>query len=131
MGSPAHVASHVGNACDVGKVGRGQAVAVGVEQPEDRPDIAELLPVEDFHPFLELAPVDASILIAGEEDVTPALHDHWQDVCAAFHDRDAHHLYVDPETIGSVLTDRARIHLSSIDQDQPFSFRAQAANEGL
>ena len=29
----------------------------------------------------------------------PALADHWQDVTAAFHDEDAHHLYVDPETI--------------------------------
>ncbi|HEY1591472.1 MAG TPA: transcription-repair coupling factor [Solirubrobacteraceae bacterium] len=99
-----------------------------LEDEADRPDITELLPVENFHPFLELAPADAEIVIAGDEDVTPALHDHWQDVCAAFHDRDAHHLYVDPETIGSALTDRARIRLSSIDQDQPFSFRAQAAD---
>ena len=42
-------------------------------------------------------PPHAAVLIAGEEDVAPALADHWQDVCAAFHDEDAHHLYVAPE----------------------------------
>ena len=68
------------------------------------------------------------VLIAGEEDVAPALADHWQDVCAAFHDEDAHHLYVAPEQISGALTQRARIRLSSIDQDQPFAFRAQAAD---
>src|SRR5205807_9115973 len=82
----------------------------------------------NFHPFLALAPAESAVLIAGEEDVTPALHDHWQDVCAAFHDQDAHHLYVDPDTIGAALSERARIRLSSIDQDQQFSFRAQAAD---
>ena len=49
------------------------AEIAALEDEADRPDIAELLPVEDFHPFLELAPADAAILIAGEEDVTPAL----------------------------------------------------------
>ena len=68
------------------------------------------------------------MLIAGEEDVAPALADHWQDVCAAFHDTDAHHLYVSPDEISPVLEQRARIRLSSIDQDQQFTFRAQAAD---
>jgi transcription-repair coupling factor (superfamily II helicase) len=48
-------------------------------------------------------------------------------VTAAFHDEDAHHLYVAPEEIGQALESRAAIRLSSIDQDQPFSFRAQTA----
>ena len=67
-------------------------------------------------------------MIAGEEDVAPALADHWQDVTAAFHDQDAHHLYVDPDEIDEALDERARIRLSSIDQDQPFAFRAQTAD---
>ena len=54
--------------------------------------------------------------------------DHWQDVTAAFHDEDAHHLYVGPDEIGAALDERARIRLSSIDQDQRFAFRAQAAD---
>ncbi len=60
--------------------------------------------------------------------MAPALADHWQDVTAAFHDDDAHHLYVGPDVIGRSLEQRARIRLSSIDQDQPFSFRAQSAD---
>jgi transcription-repair coupling factor (superfamily II helicase) len=92
------------------------------------PDIAELLPVEDFHPFLDLVPAQARVLIAGEEDVMPALADHWQDVCTAFHDADAGHLYVDPDTIQGRLAERARIRLSSIDQDQRYLFRAQTAD---
>ena len=73
-------------------------------------------------------PADAALIVAGEEDVAPALHDHWQDVTAAFHDADAHHLYEPPERIAAALEERARIRLSSIDQDQPFQFRAQTAD---
>src|SRR6476646_2530683 len=115
-------------AAELAEEHRELAEIAALEQEADRPDIAELLPVEDFHPFLELAPANAGVLIAGEEDVAPALADHWQDVCAAFHDQDAHHLYVSPDEIAPELERRARIRLSSIDQDQPFQFRAQAAD---
>jgi transcription-repair coupling factor (superfamily II helicase) len=104
------------------------AEIAALEVPEDRPDIAELLPVENFHPLLELVPEDTIVLISGEEDLEPALADHWQDVTAAFHDEDAHHLYLAPAAVDAALQERAGIRLSSIDQDQPFSFRAQAAN---
>jgi transcription-repair coupling factor (superfamily II helicase) len=117
----------VAPAAELAEEHRELAEIAALEQESDRPDIAELLPVEDFRPFLELAPSTASVLIAGEEDVAPALADHWQDVCAAFHDSDAHHLYVGPDAIAPELERRARIRLSSIDQDQPFSFRAQSA----
>jgi transcription-repair coupling factor (superfamily II helicase) len=115
-------------AAELAEEHRELAEIAALEQEADRPDIAELLPVEDFHPFLKLAPGHASVLTAGEEDVAPALADHWQDVCAAFHDSDAHHLYVSPDEIAPELEARARIRLSSIDQDQPFSFRAQTAD---
>jgi transcription-repair coupling factor (superfamily II helicase) len=104
------------------------AEIAALEDPSDRPDITELLPVENFHSFLELAAAQASVLIAGAEDLAPALADHWQDVTAAFHDADAHHLYVAPEQIMAQLDQRVSIRLSSIDQDQPFAFRAQAAD---
>jgi transcription-repair coupling factor (superfamily II helicase) len=103
------------------------AEIAALEDAADRPDIAELLPVDSFHAFLDLIPEDAAVLIAGEEDVAPALHDHWQDVCVAFHDADAHQLYVPPDRIDGALAARARIRISSIDQDQPFQFRAQSA----
>ncbi|MBV9467398.1 MAG: transcription-repair coupling factor, partial [Solirubrobacterales bacterium] len=117
----------VSPAAELAEEHRELAEIAALEDEADRPDIAELLPVESFHPFLELAPEAAAVLIAGEEELTPALSDHWQDVTAAFHDQDAHHLYVAPEAIAGQLDSRARIRLSSIDQDQPFSFRAQSA----
>ena len=40
---------------------------------------------------------------------SPRCADHWQDVCAAFHDDDAHHLYVQPDAIRAALDERARI----------------------
>jgi transcription-repair coupling factor (superfamily II helicase) len=104
------------------------AEIAALEEEADRPDIAELLPVENFHPLLELVPEETMVLISGDEDLAPALADHWQDVTAAFHDEDAHHLYLAPGDIDSSLEQRARIRLSSIDQDQPFSFRAQAVD---
>jgi transcription-repair coupling factor (superfamily II helicase) len=95
---------------------------------EERPDVAELLPVDRFHAFLDLAPPDAAVIVAAEEEVAPALADHWQDVCAAFHDADAHHLYIPPEAIKDALDERAKIRLSSISSGQPLEFRAQAAD---
>ncbi len=103
------------------------AAAEAAEAAEGRPDIAELLPVGDFRSFLGLVDPQASVLLAAEEEVAPALADHWQDVCAAFHDGEAHHLYVAPETIAAELAERAHIRLSSIDQDQPYQFRGQSA----
>ena len=115
-------------AAELAEEHRELAEIAALEQEDDRPDIAELLPVEDFHPFLTLAPQNATIVIAGEEDVAPALADHWQDVSAAFRDRDARQLYVDADAIDETLNQRANIRLSSIDQDQPFEFRAQSAD---
>jgi transcription-repair coupling factor (superfamily II helicase) len=104
------------------------AEIAAISDADERPDVAQLLPVDRFHAFLDLAPENAAILIAAEEDVAPALADHWQDVCAAFHDDDAHHLYVKPDAITSALDERASARLSSISADQPIEFRAQAAD---
>src|SRR3954451_7392171 len=96
---------------------------------EERPDIAELLPVDRFHAFFDLVPERAHAILAAEEEIGPALADHWQDVCAAFHDADAHHLYVKPERVLADL-DRARIRLSATSADQPYEFRAKSADTG-
>ena len=118
----------VAPAAELAEEHRELAEIAALEDQAERPDVTELLPVEKFRPFLELAPADAAIVIAGEEEVASALSDHWQDVTAAFHDADAHHLYVAPEEIDRTLAAHAHIRLSSIDQDQPFTFRAQAAD---
>jgi transcription-repair coupling factor (superfamily II helicase) len=95
---------------------------------ESRLDIAELLPVERFRALLDLAPAQTQVIIAAEEELAPALSDHWGDVCAAFHDEDAHHLYVKPEEVQAVLAARARLALSSIAGDQELQLRAQSAD---
>jgi transcription-repair coupling factor (superfamily II helicase) len=104
------------------------AEIAALEAPEERPDVAELLPVDRFHGFLELAPADADIVLASEDDIGPTLADLWQDVCAALHDEDAHHLYVPAAEVEAALDERAAIRLSSIEGDQEIRIRAQAAD---
>src|SRR3954463_6921010 len=95
---------------------------------EDRPDIAELLPVGHFHALLDLIPERTQIIVAAEEDVEPTLRDHWEDVCTAFDDQDARDLYVNPNRINDALGERAEARLSAISADQPIEIRAQAAD---
>src|SRR5687768_2601184 len=102
-------------------------IAAETEEAE-RPDIAEVLPVDRFRELLDLVPADALVAIAAEEELAPALRDYWEDVTTSFHDEDAHHLYVNPEALDAALDERARLRLSSISQDQPHEFRAQSAD---
>jgi transcription-repair coupling factor (superfamily II helicase) len=104
------------------------AEIAALEAASDMPDVAELLPVERFGALLDLLGGDVELLVAAEEEITPALADHWGDVCAAFHDADAHHLYVSPEEVEATLRERARIWLSSVSGDQQIELRAQAAD---
>jgi transcription-repair coupling factor (superfamily II helicase) len=104
------------------------AEIAALEDRSSRPDIAELLPVERFGALLDLLGEDTQLLIAAEEELAPALSDHWTDVCAAFHDDDAHHLYVSPEQIEAALRERARIWLSALDSGQEIELRAQSAD---
>ena len=96
----------------------------GAQAP--RPDIAELLPVDRFGALLDLIGGEARLLVAAEEELAPALSDHWNDVCAAFGDEDAHHLYVSPEAVESSVRERARIWLSAISSGQELELRAQS-----
>jgi transcription-repair coupling factor (superfamily II helicase) len=93
----------------------------------ERPDIAELLPLGRFHPLLDLVRDDATVIVAASEEIGPTLRDHWADVCAAFHDAEAHHLYVAPSEIEAVLRARARIRLLSLAGSAAVEFHAQAA----
>jgi transcription-repair coupling factor (superfamily II helicase) len=108
------------------------AAATGAFGPGDRdgerPDIAELLPVERFGALLDLVGEHAELLVAAEEELAPALSDHWTDVCAAFGDEDAHHLYVSPESIQATLAERTRIWLSAHAGGQEIELRAQSAD---
>jgi transcription-repair coupling factor (superfamily II helicase) len=104
------------------------AEIAALEDEDNRPDIAELLPVERFGALLDLLGEDTQLLVAAEEELAPALSDHWTDVCAAFKDEDAHHLYVSPEQIEAALEERARIWLSSMSSGQEIELRAQTAD---
>ncbi len=104
------------------------AEIAALENPDERPDVADLLPVGDFRELLDLVPERAAVLVAADEDVEPALRDHWADVCVAFHDEDAHQLYVKPEAILVSLAERAGVRLSSISGSQEIELRAQAAD---
>jgi transcription-repair coupling factor (superfamily II helicase) len=95
---------------------------------EERPDVAELLPVDRFCTFLSLIPESALVAVAAEEELAPSLADLWQDVTTSFHDRDAHHLYVEPDELERELEARTELKLSSISGDQPHTFRAQGAD---
>ncbi len=100
----------------------------GQDDEGERPDIAELLPVERFGALLDLVGADTELVVAAEEDLDPVLSDHWSDVCAAFGDEDAHHLYVSPESIRATLDERARIWLSGLSAGQDIELRAQSAD---
>ncbi|MFI5004399.1 MAG: transcription-repair coupling factor [Solirubrobacterales bacterium] len=104
------------------------AEIAAAEDASERPDIAELLPVERFGALLDLLGGDTELLVAAEEELGPALEDHWSDVCAAFHDEDAHHLYVSPQEVHAALERRTRIWLSSLSSGQQIELRAQSAD---
>ncbi len=104
------------------------AEIAALESVEDRPDIAELLPVDRFCELFDLLPSDAWVAVSAEEELAPALIDHWNDVTTSFHDAEAHHLYVSPEALEETLERRGALRFSSISGDQPHAFRAQSAD---
>ena len=97
---------------------------------EERPSIAELLPVDSFRAPLDLIGDDTAVVLAAAEEIPAALADHWEDVTTAMHDADARHLYVD---VGEPLAERAILRARGIEEGDepkggltPFRFRAQA-----
>jgi transcription-repair coupling factor (superfamily II helicase) len=102
------------------------AELAAVEEGEARPDIADVLPVERFRPPLDLVPDGAAVLLTADEEIEPALRDHWEDVTTAMHAADARHLYVD---VAAPLGRRAHIALTGVGDadDAEGSFRAARA----
>jgi transcription-repair coupling factor (superfamily II helicase) len=98
------------------------------EEGDERPDIADVLPVDRFRSVIELIPEQAAVLLASEEELETALRDHWQDVTTSLHSDDAHSLYMKPETLVQELTDRVAVRLSAVPGDQQHNFRAQTAD---
>src|SRR5918996_4861741 len=117
-----------GDILDVYPATEERAEIAASREEGDRPDVADVLPLERFRELLDLVPDQALVTVAAEEELAPALRDLWQDVTASFHDQDAHDLYVHPDRLGEALDRRAALRLSSISQDQPHEFRAQSAD---
>jgi transcription-repair coupling factor (superfamily II helicase) len=115
-------------AAELGPEHRELAELAAEAHAEDRPDIADVLPLDRFCELLDLIPDETRIVVAAEEDVAPSLSDWWADVCTSFHDEEAHQLYLAPDRVEAALTARASLWLSSISGDQPHVFRAQAAD---
>ena len=115
-------------AAELGPEHRELAEIAAGSEADERPDVADVLPVDRFRELLDLVPDGALVAVAAEEELAPALRDLWEDVTASFHDQDAHHLYVPPERLDAALDERAALRLSSISQDQPHEFRAQSAD---
>jgi transcription-repair coupling factor (superfamily II helicase) len=102
------------------------AFTAGADGDGERPDIAELLPLERFGALLDLVGSDTELMVAAEEDLEPVLNDHWNDVCAALGEGDAERLYVSPVRIRETLAARARIWLSTLSSGQAIELRAQS-----
>jgi transcription-repair coupling factor (superfamily II helicase) len=115
-------------AAELGPEHRELAEIAAMSDESERPDVADVLPVDRFRELLELLPDSALVAVSAEEELAPALRDYWEDVTTSFHDEDAHHLYVKPAELDAVLGERAALRLSSISQDQPHEFRAQSAD---
>jgi transcription-repair coupling factor (superfamily II helicase) len=116
-------------AAEIGPEHRELAEMAALEKDaEQRPDVAEVLPVDRFQDVMSLVPEDALVAIAAEEEIEPSLSDYWEEVTTSFHDQDAHHLYLSPDTLRRQLDSCTNLRLSSISQDQPHEFRAQGAD---
>ncbi|MGI8460915.1 MAG: transcription-repair coupling factor [Solirubrobacterales bacterium] len=102
--------------------GEHRELAEAAAGEEERPDIAELLPVDRFQSPLDLVADETAVIIAAADEIPAALKDHWDDVTTAMHDNDARHLYVE---VAEPLRERALLEVSSQHADQPHSFRAQ------
>ena len=72
-------------------------------------DLTEALPLDHFRAPLDLIPESAAVILTADEEIEPALRDHWEDVTTAMHADDARHLY---EDVAGPLNDRATLILT-------------------
>jgi len=85
------------------------AAMAAEEEGAESPNLAEVLPLEHFRAPLDLVPERAAVVLVGEDEIEPALRDHWEDATTAMHADDAQHLYVD---VAEPLAERAALVLT-------------------
>jgi transcription-repair coupling factor (superfamily II helicase) len=100
------------------------AAMAAAEEDGESPNLAEVLPLEHFLAPLELVPEAAAVVLIGEEEIEPALGDHWEDATTAMHAEDAQHLYVD---VAAPLAARAALALTGAGEEDEDAFRAARA----
>jgi len=100
------------------------AAMAAEEEGNESPNLAEALPLEHFRAPLEFVPPAAAVVLVGEEEIEPALRDHWEDVTTAMHAEDAQHLYVD---VAAPLAERAALALTGVGEEDEDAFRATRA----
>ena len=72
-------------------------------------DLSEALPLDQFRAPLDLIPEAAVVILTADEEIEPALKDHWEDVTTAMHADDALHVY---EDVAGPLNERATLILT-------------------
>jgi transcription-repair coupling factor (superfamily II helicase) len=100
------------------------AAMEAAEEEKEPPSLAEVLPLDQFGPPLELVPDSAAVILAASEEIEPALRDHWDDATTAMHADDARHLYVD---VAAPLAARASLSFRTASDDDESAFRAARA----
>ena len=88
------------------------------------PDLADVVPIDSFQAPLELVPEGATVVLVGDDEIEPALRDHWEDVTTAMHADDAKRLYVE---VAGPLAERASLAITATGPDDSDAFRAARA----
>lgn len=100
------------------------AAMAAAEEDGEAPNLAEVLPLDQFQAPLDFVPETAAVVLIGEEEIEPALRDHWEDVTTAMPAGDAQSLYVD---VAAPLAARAALALTGVGEDALDAFRAARA----
>ena len=72
-----------------------EVAAAEAREGGEPPDLADVVPIDSFHAPLDLVPESAAVVLAADDEIEPALRDHWEDVTTAMHAADAQRLYVE------------------------------------
>jgi transcription-repair coupling factor (superfamily II helicase) len=99
-------------------------VAREAESGGELPDLADVVPIDQFRAPLDLVPGNAAVALVGDDEIEPALRDHWEDVTTAMHADDAQRLYVE---VAEPLAARARLAITATGPDDSDAFRAARA----
>src|SRR4051794_10802838 len=100
------------------------AAMEAAEEEKEAPSLAEVLPLDQFGPPLDLVPDSAAVILAAAEEIEPALRDHWDAARPAIHAEHARHLYVD---VAEPLAARASLAFRTSSDDDESAFRAARA----